>query len=357
MKKKYVIHMGNAPDMVGGITTVINKIISTKKMPEYEFKTIYTVTTKFKVLKFIESIFKLSYLIILNKVEAVHLHMATRGSFYRKTILILILKIYKIPVILHSHGAEFQKFYDNLPRILKKYANYSLNKANAIIVLTDSWKEYYGNFIKHSDKIEVIGNFINLPKQEFDRNYNSNEVKILFLGRLGKRKGTYDLIDACEILKKEKINFVLVLAGDGEIEKCKSIIHEKELEKNIKIVGWISGERKVEYLKESDILTLPSYYESFGVALIEGMSYKLPIVASTGGQMYEVIRENIDGILIEPGNSLQLAEALKKLIEDSELRKKFGENGYTHVKECFIEQVIIGKYRDVYKRVIKSRIN
>lgn len=352
---KYIVHVGNGPDMGGGITTVMDAITQNYMMKEYNFKMIYTVATNKKILTFLKSLIEIFKLLANRKIELVHMHMATRGSFYRKTLLILLFKIVKVPVVVHSHGAEFQKFYNDLPSLLKKYANYSLNEANYIIALTDSWKEFYSKFIKNKDKIIVIGNFIELPKNEVVRECDSEIVQILFLGRLGHRKGTYDLINSAEILSKKKLKFKIILAGDGEIQKCKQIIKDKNIEEYVEVVGWINKDGREKYLINSDLLTLPSYFESFGVALIEAMSYKLPVVASTGGQMYEVIRENIDGLLVEPGNELQLANALEKLIRNKQLRKQYGENGYEQVRNKFTENVIIPKYKNIYDTIISNK--
>ena len=351
---KYILHVGNGPDMGGGITTVMDEITKNYMMDEYNFKIIYTVTTNKKILAFLNASIKILKLLINNKVELVHMHMASYGSFYRKTLLILLFSFFNIPIVVHSHGAEFQKFYNSLPMILKKYADYCLNKADYIIVLTKSWKMFYSNFIKENDKIVVIGNFVELSKKEITKNYDCEFIQILFLGRLGHRKGTYNLINAAEILSKKKIKFKIILAGDGEVEKCKQIIKDKNIEEYVEVVGWINKEEKVKYLEESDILTLPSYYESFGVALIEAMSYKLPVVASTGGQMYEVVRDKEDGLLVEPGDEIGLANALEKLIVSKELRKLYGENGYEHVVTTFTDNVIIPKYKLIYN-TIKSK--
>ena len=282
--------------------------------------------------------------------------MASNGSFYRKSIIALLCKAFKVPVTIHIHGACFKEFYNSMSKIHKKYFFYVFKRVDKVIVLTESWENFFLQFVA-KDKIEIVSNFTFLPKEDFNKLFIKKEkkekVEILFLGRLGKRKGTYDLINAAEILKNRNNKFRVILAGDGEIEKCKDMIKQKKLSEFVDVVGWVGKDEKEKYLKESDILVLPSYFESFGLSLIEAMSYKIPVIASWGGEMSEVVRDDIDGMLITPGNVEELADKIEILIKDREVRKRFSESGYKRVCENFSDEIVTKKLTKIYLELLK----
>lgn len=350
---KHIIHVGPDLKEQGGVVTVITSILNLKLDESYRINTLSTSTSKHKIFTFIKSIFKFLKLCIGKKVSIVHIHMASNGSFYRKSIILVISKLFNIKAIIHLHGACFKEFYADMRGVKKKYCHYIFNKADKIIVLTESWKKFLENFIEEKNKIAVVSNFVCVPEYKSNTKKEESKLpKILFLGRLGKRKGTYDLINAAEKLKLKGIEFRIIIAGDGEIEKCKSIINEKALDNNIDIVGWINKAEKEKYLKEGDILVLPSYFESFGLSLIEGMSYKLPVITTLVGGIPEVVKHEEDGILITPGDVNELADKLEILIKNPEMRKSMGESGYKHVKEEFSETIAAKKINDIYAELL-----
>lgn len=328
---KKIIHFGPSLDDKGGVVTVIKNILKLDFGDNLLMEVVATTKENAKLSTFIKAIFTTIRKFIRRDVQIAHIHMASKGSFYRKSIIVLLSKVFKVSVIIHVHGACFKEFYNEMNWLMKKYCKYIFNKADKIIVLTESWKNFFSQ-ITDIEKIEIVSNFVFLPNNSVKKIKTENEKKnILFMGRLGQRKGTFDLINAIEILVGKTRNFKLILAGDGEIEKCKNMIKDKKLEEFIEGVGWIDNEEKTKYLENGDILVLPSYFESFGLSLIEAMSYKIPVIATWGGEMREVVRDEVDGLLIEPGDILDLANKLYILINDDKLRAKLGENGYNRV--------------------------
>lgn len=346
--KKRIVHFGPRLDQNGGVVTVIDSIMSLDLSEEFNIENIGTTRINNKIFEFIKSIFHTTKKLINKEIDIAHIHMASNGSFYRKSIIALLCKAFNVPIIIHMHGACFKEFYNSMNKITKKYFLYVFRKVDKVIVLTKSWKNFFLQFIDES-KIDIVSNFTFLPNDNCKEiSIKKDKIEILFLGRLGKRKGTYDLIDAAEVLKNRNNKFKIILAGDGEIERCKEIISQKELHDFIDVVGWIGKEEKVKYLKESDILVLPSYFESFGLSLIEAMSYKIPVIASWGGEMSEVVRDGIDGMLITPGNVEELADKIEILIKDDDIRKKFSEKGYKRVIEKFSSEIATEKLKNIY---------
>lgn len=345
---KKIVHFGPSLEDKGGVVTVIKSILKLDFENELEIESIATTKESSKILTFGKAIFITIGKYVKGDANIAHIHMASKGSFYRKSIITIISKIFKVRVIIHVHGARFKEFYAEMNWVMKKYCKYVFDSADNIIVLTESWKTFFSK-ITDGEKINIVSNFVFIPENSSENIKDNASVKtILFMGRLGKRKGTFDLINATEILVNKTEDFKLILAGDGEIEKCNEMIKERKLEKFIETVGWINNEEKEQYLQNGDILVLPSYFESFGLSLIEAMSYKIPVIASWGGEMSEVVRDNIDGLLINPGDIEDLANKLYILITDKKMREDLGSNGYDRVCSNFSHIEIKKKLINIY---------
>lgn len=351
MRKSVILQIGPSLEDKGGMVTVMEQIVSSRLKKEYNIIHIptYIVGDKYKL--FIKAIFKFVLYKIQYNVELVHIHTASNGSFFRKSIFVRLCNLTKTKVILHAHGAGFKEFYEKTNK--KEYIKSTLNKVDKLIVLSESWKEFYSTLM-NSEKIEVIYNSMDIPE---NIQKSKNEVtQGLFLGRLGKRKGTYDLIDAVEKLSKENVKLKITLAGDGEIEKVKNVIQEKKLEQYFEVVGWIGKERKQELLKSSDFLVLPSYNEGLPMAVLEAMSRKLLVISTYVGGIPEVIRDKENGLLIEPGNIEQLTSSLKIAINDKLKCDEMAEKAYQTVNSNFNEKDMINNIEMIYKALIYKNI-
>ena len=346
-----ILQIGSSLDDKGGITTVENQIYNSYLKNKYNIKQVDTYITGKKLSLFIKAYFKIKRYKKKYNAKLAHIHMASKGSFYRKAKIIKLCNKLGIKVILHCHGSEFEKFYNSSKR--QKYIKKILNRVDKLIVLSDSWKEFYSKLVPE-EKIEVIYNGIDIPNTITKK---SNDVKVgLFLGRIGKRKGIYDLIDSVELLKNknEGLNFKIKIAGDGEIENIKEIIKEKDLEKYFEVLGWISGKEKEEIIQESDFFILPSYNEGLPMSILEAMSRKVLVISSDVGGIPEVIKDKENGLLVEAGNKEKIAEAIKYAVENN--CEEIIEKAYEKVCTNFNIEENIKRIDKIYENLITKSI-
>lgn len=354
--KNVILQIG--PKGLGGIDTVISMICNSNLNKKFNIIRIATQEHKLWMMDYLKSILSCLKIFKTQNINLiVHIHLASTGSFYRKCFIASLCKRYNIPYIIHLHGACFESFYSNSNKLLKSAISKMFFESCAVIVLTPNWT----NFMKKLgvlNQCHIIGNPVRLPERTkniiLDNAEFLDKVNILFLGRLGKRKGTFDLINAIPFVKEKIGNqkFSLILAGDGDIDTCKKMCKDLNIEKDVQIVGWVNETAKENLFLQTDILVLPSYHESFGLSLIEAMSYAIPIVASTGGSIPEVVDDRKDGYLVEPGDISDLADKLVLLIENKELRLTLGQNGRDHVEREFCEELFCKKLSDLYDSII-----
>lgn len=347
--KEVVVLVGNAPSSLGGITTVINTINNSKVLKDFEILLIPTSYERKKIMHFVIGVMRFLYVCFKRKISLVHIHMSENGSCYRKMIIINICRVFRIPVVVHSHGSNFHTFYDGLKGWKKNMLKKSFAIVSKVIVLTESWKEYWSKIVEES-KIVVLPNCVDVPN-DLNKLESGSKLKLLFMGRLGERKGVYDIIYAAEILKKKGLNFEINLCGDGELDKCRKQIKDKQLQGMVNVLGWIDGEEKKRLLQISDVLLLPSYYESFGIVLLEAMAYRMPVICSDGGAMKEIVSDGEDGFVIHYGRPMEIAEKIEFLAQNPQKIVEMGEKGFKKVTGLYSEQIIMEQLKVIYEEI------
>lgn len=229
MNKKVLI-IGPSPfKSKGGMATVIQEMLESEVLNnefDLEMHESYRDGNIFYRLLF--SIYSfIKFVFIYKKYDIFHIHMASYGSTFRKGLYINFLKEKNKKIILHIHGAEYLIFYNKLSEKKKLKVKKIWEIADKIIVLSEQWKKDFFKIFK-LENIIVINNGINIKKLKLAiSRTEEKQNNFLLLGRLGKRKGAYDLIKAIEILKEEFLQVKLYMAGDGEIEEIKKIVKDK----------------------------------------------------------------------------------------------------------------------------------
>lgn len=317
---KKVLMLGPARNVKGGMTSVVDNYYACGLDKKIELKYIETINDKGKISKFISE--KKGYIGFkknIDKYDIVHIHMASRRSTFRKGKYVKIAKEKGKKVILHLHGAEFKVFINECNLKQKKFVKEILNLSDKIIVLSEEWKEYIKTLIENEEKIVVIHNAIIMP-EDFEKNIDTQ--KILFLGRIGRRKGVYDLIEVFKNVIKKFPNAHLYIGGDGEVEKLKKTIKDNNLMNNVSFIGWVLDEEKSKYLKECSFFCLPSYNEGMPMALIEGMAYKNISISTNVGGIPKLIEDGINGFCMEPGDKIRLQQILENLLDKKSKMKR-----------------------------------
>jgi glycosyltransferase involved in cell wall biosynthesis len=169
-------------------------------------------------------------------------------------------------------------------------------------------------------------------------------VRLLSVGRLDPEKGLSFLVEAVEVLTKEKrLNVVLQIVGKGleggEERRLRQDVKKRRLTRHIRFLGYISYEHELFRLyRESDIFVLPSLTgEGFPQTLFEAMACGVPIIATKVAGIPQLIEDGEYGVLVDPGSSREISEAIERLTNDSRLRSRLIRNGLSTVKSHTLE--------------------
>ena len=272
-----------------------------------------------------------------------------------------------IPFILSYHN-DLTKENILLNLICKFYyfaiGNKTLKISDKIIATSEYYAKNSPYLTRHLNKISIVPPGVQITKFHPGVNKFTLQKKygnypfVLFVGQLDKthiHKGIYYLIDAISLVKKKFENIVLLIVGEGDnIDNYKNYARKFYLEKNIVFTGFVSNEELPEYYAGSNVTVLPTYNnsEGFGMVLLEAGACGKPVVGTNIGGIPFVIDDNKTGLLVPPKDPKALAEAVIKILNNSELAKKMGENGYKKVKENFTWEKQIKKTNDLLREII-----
>ena len=239
---------------------------------------------------------------------------------------------------LHQSGL-FSKILYNIQNFFVKRI---IEHSSAISVANEYEKEIFSEISKKS-KIEIIRNGVNLKslvsKQNFKEKYKINSKFILFVGRFSKVKGIETLIHAFNIIKNELkiVNTRLVIMGVdfGYQNEMFELIKKLDLSEQITVIKNPPRDDVISAYGESEFLVLPSQWELSPLVPLESFAFKRPVIATNAHGIPYTVQNNKNGILVDAKNSVQLSNAIIKLLNNSELREKLGLAGYNFVHdEC-----------------------
>lgn len=255
----------------------------------------------------------------------VHLNVAARGSTYRKMAVSYFARLIRVPYVIHLHGSGYVEFFNSTAGIARSLIRNFYGGASSVIVLGESWSAFMRSKIDvPPDRVVVIKNATN-SFPIFNRQADNRMVRLVFLGEIGDRKGTFDLLIALDKIRGLK-NWHAVVAGNGRVGEFRVMVSKLGLDGRISVPGWLEAGASRQLLMNSDILILPSYAENLPMAVIEAMAAGIPVVATPVGATAEIVQDGETGYLVRPGDIEQISKILAVLIRDKDLRISFGAN-------------------------------
>jgi glycosyltransferase involved in cell wall biosynthesis len=273
----------------------------------------------------------------------VHVHFASRGSTLRKMLLARMVSRSGHTLVMHAHGAEFDRFFPGLPAFARGWVARTLQRADACLVLSQRWKEFYVERCGVPPaKARILPNPVRVPQSLPDRRGRAY-VQFLFLGRIGPRKGAFDLVRAFAALPSEtRARARLVIAGDGEVEALRALA--APIGESVTIHSWVDESQRDRLLRESDVFVLPSYAEGLPMAVLESMAYALPVVTTPVGGIPDVVTDGVEGLVVQPGDVAAIGQALTRMVDDPSARERFASAARRRAESLdvglYIEQLL-----------------
>ncbi len=282
-----------------------------------------------------------------------HAHTVLPAGF----AAVLLKKELNIKLVCTAHGSDINLYplKSKLSYVLTKYV---LQRTDAVVAVSEELKKKILSIFERKD-VRVVTNGVTIEKiAGVDSNLSQNvflrknDICILYVGTLRFEKGVRELARAFKLLAKRYDHLRLVLVGYNAMPKwIESFIMKNRLEEAIELVGPVGHAAMQKYYSRASIFALPSYGEGMPTVMFEAMANRLPIVICKVGGVPEVIKDGVNGLLIEPRSEQQLYEKLKLLIEDEKVRNVLSDNAFADVTSKYTWDLNAVKMFDIYHQM------
>ncbi len=301
-----------------------------------------------KAVFFLVNYIRFFFLLCLDRrIRIVHIHAASDASFERKMMIFNLARLFRKKTILHMHAGEFDRYYKESSR--KEQIRKTIMDCDKLIALSKSWREYFIAFGKKAEDVILLNNIVDFPEKS--KTYQ-RDLRLLYLGWLGDKKGVFDLIDVIIANKEElKGRMKLKLGGFDNYDRIRSLIEDNALEELITLEGWVSGEKKTSILEWANVFILPSYYEGLPISILEAMSYGMPVISTPVGGIPDVVKDGVNGILVEPGNKEMILKAIRHYINQPDCIEKEGRESLVLVKP-YTPESVLSHLRTIYTELL-----
>jgi len=286
------------------------------------------------------------------------------------------------PDIIHSHGTEYHYSYV----ASKSGYPYLVSLQGIIYCLKEYLTGWNGYYLKKQSSVEidVIKRTVNIiSRAKFSDEYvqkinpHANLIKIddivdsifiqdnrrkgdgaiFFAGNIVVSKGVEDLLNAFRIINKEYPELRLRLAGaydNNYIRELKACFSDLDFEKKVCFTGQLSRTELLKEFLDCSMFVFPSHFETSPNVIMEAMTLGIPIISTNTGGIPDMIRDGVDGILVNIKRHEEIAESIKYIIENTKFAEKIGENAKIAARERFNKKNVINKLLDVYEQILSN---
>jgi len=275
----------------------------------------------------------------------------------------------KIPLITSDQGGltthPFLKntglLFNLIFRIQNIYIKKMLKDSTLVCAANEYEKKIFLELNKESS-VEIVRNGVNLKSLtsnlSFKNEYKINSNYILFVGRFSKSKGIETLIRAFDIVKKKfsinDLRLIIMGVDFGYQSEMFQLIDNLELSDDITVIKNPPRDDVIAAYGESEFLILPSTWELSPLVPLESFAFKKPVISTNSHGIPYTVQNNKNGLLVEPENPDQLAEAISKLYNNSSLKIKLGLDGYNFVHDECNCVTMANNILKLYERVIQN---
>ncbi len=264
--------------------------------------------------------------------DVVYLPVAgTWSGFLRDMALAFFARRSGARLVGHVHGSDFH-FVLERGGLDRRVVRAGLAQFDRMLVLGERWKRVLEEFgvgcpvevVPSTFRREVFERAAGTPRHAA----SDGPVRGLFVGQVGRRKGVFDVLRALERVRAESLPFHLTFVGpaelEGEWEPVQALRRELRLESMTEFTGSLQGEALYQRFAAADLFVMPSYTEGLPVVLFEAGAFGLPVITTPVGAIPDLIVNERNGLLVEPGRVDQIAAAIARMARDREARERMG---------------------------------
>ena len=354
-----VLMLGTALDARGGVASVLCTL---RDAGLFELCGVHYVATNGpggsmrKLLLASSAFIKAAWLMTGGRAKIVHIHTSSFTSFWRKTPFLALALALNKKLIISLHGGAFKEFYAGRGPLAQAWIRLVLRRSRRFIVLTQSWRDW-AEQIEPLARVIVIPNAVKIPSTPLVAESSEPDL-LLFLGRIEAEKGLEVLLQALVKAHSQGAHWRLACGGSGNIEAMQILAKTLGLHIDaVQFLGWLDDTDKQAWLQRCSLLVLPSLIENMPVSVLEAFAAGKPVIATRVGGLPDMVHPEIDGWLVEAGNSDDLAAALVGAFSQTSQLSRMGNNAQQKARAKYSSHFVVDLLSKVFDEVGADNIN
>ena len=261
--------------------------------------------------------------------------------------------------ILQIHGSQSHRLAEGKPKLFKKATKVVLDLCDGVMLLSTEEQNDFMRFYA-SKKFWTVENpvVLNSPEKVVHNQWSlpNSKSKLLFVGRLVKEKGIFELLHAVATLTQKHDIHLLILGVGPEENAVKKLIDKLGISKTVTLGGYTEGQKLIAAYKEADILILPSWIEGFPTVVTEAMQHGTAIVTTKIRGVADHLIENENAIYTPVNDANALASNIEKLVNNPQLRDKIVQTNKVKVQDFLPKPVALRYLETIYKIINQKTI-
>lgn len=307
-----------------------------------------------KIVKTFRQIFRLMGLLSKKKYDLAYITLSPFSfAFYKDALLVLVLKLFRQKIVFHLHGRGIKSQTQNF---FKRQIYKQVFKGVEVIMLDELLYEDI-QLIYPKTPYFLPNGIQASPRQP---RFTENSIPtFIYLSNLTLSKGILDLVAAIKILQQQQLEFKTYIVGNSTTSLSTEDLQARiELDnlKNVVVTGPIYGEKKYDYLVESDVFVLPSKLtnESFPLSILEAFQAGLAVISTHIGAIPAIVENNVNGFTVEPENAEQLAEKMKCLIENPEVLQDMKQKNIKKYQTHYTREIFTQNFISIINNILSK---
>jgi len=366
MNKESILLCGPPLSAVGGGPTHIRNMLASPLNERYRmvhFETGSRGTESpardegfhIKVFRIFTSPFTLAFQILRVWPEVVHLNSGIdHKAFWRDFAYLLVSKLFGRKVVIQFHGGSLDRLCSN--KGMRWIVRMVFSMSDALVLLATSEKAEFEK-LGITQRLTIIPNGVDVSefRGSGERVHSGKVRRLIYLGRLIADKGIFEAIQAVEILRSEEQfrDLELRIAGSGPArEQLEKYIQDHRLTSCVKLVGTVSGDAKVDFLRQADVFVFPTYHkERLPYSILESIAAGTPVIASKVAGIPDVVVDRMHGILIKPGDISGVVSALRELGRSEDSLRTVSRNCMEWASQKLGLDRLAAQFEELYESV------
>ena len=370
-RRPRVLFVGPLPPPLGGGQLLLDMLLHSSLARDFEIHVVDTSkrTLRWAVEKpswrtplfFARDLGRLVTALLSIRPEVVVVHASGSLSFVRDWLFMLAARVCGTRVVCHYHGTLHTRFPSTLTPAGRFLGRTMMSAADRVIVVGPGYRERFAEAWRRD--VAWSPNVADVPLYEAAAGKPNpwlapGERGVLFVGRLSKPKGIWDLIEAMPavIARHPEVRFLLCGVAENEAQEplLRAAVAQRGLSARVSFLGSLDGPEKALAYASATVLVSPSWTEAFPLVIPEAMAAGLPMVLTAVGAIPDLVRDGEDGFLVPPRDPAILADRIHLLLEDEGLRARIAAHVRARAPREFDIEVGATHVRDVIDGVLEE---